>query len=655
MKNFNLISASVFVFSTFIISILAFTVLDDPPEYIILTLEDCPSLETWESKEAIDFIISSDIEGDDLIQMIDEQPCEGLNFLFQENYSSPAQEAIDTDNSFSNSFDQDAYERWSHDYRMYWEELEQDEGQLQEGFEIAKSFFDYKLYEESESSEEEFEGEESESELPAPIEKSERLLPSPISTKARPANDVPSYRISKEGEVEYIPKEINPSPPPPPAPRNPNRSISDIFTHYYNYPKNMYWPPQYMQTTEVMQGSVQPVVFFVDREGGGKWPEDQKTRFRKIFKDGTQHWLKAAKKRNFLLHFNTLKEHKIDMTAFGFDQEKWTQQELTYTCLVQSGLWKKYFKTVPKMSDLFKRDSRQIELDIQNFADETRIEFKTDWAFFIFAVYTGDGLAPKLTSAKGFKAGAYVSTINNSAIYMNFTWHGYGVNEYVIPHEIGHVFGAIDHYREDMPCEASFGYFNIPTHIQYQKPPHLKTPACKPYQTDIMDGWYRNRFAITEQTLDQVGMKTLDKDPPKMEMVVAKAFEVKGNRTLYLYEVAYQIEIGTPLPNNNLTQFTDTKADPFSKNHLETFHYQNAKGNYQNVPISNFTYHNNRKMKSQRQFGVLILGQWDKPIVFRNFKVKDAHGKISNVELRGTYTGNQGTANEWQPSDRVLK
>lgn len=648
MKNFKPNLWKSFSLTLIITISLAFYLPQISPEYITLTSDDCPSIENWENQESINFHIPPTLEGDDLIQMIDEIPCEGLNTLFEQPFDF--ENTIETNQEF-NSFNPNQYQEWSESFQNYWNELENDEQQLQEGFEIAKEYFSFREQEELEEEELNWEAFSEASPIKAPLERIERLPNNILTPKSRPAKDVNRYRIKRDGSVEFIPREINPSTSAP-KPRNPNQSLKQLFPGYYGQ-KNLYWPPPPTQTTDVMQGDIQPVVFFVGNKDNPRWPSDQKSRFRKIFKDGTQHWLKGAKRRNLPLHFKNLKEHDIDMSSFQSDPSQWTAQELTYTCLVESGLWKKYFTKVPKFSELKKRNESHMIFDIQMMANQVRIEFKTDWAYFIFAVYTGNNISPKLTAANGGRFGAYVPMLNTSAFYMNFTWWAFGINEYVIPHEIGHVFGAMDHYREDIPCDFSCGYFNIPTTIQYDKPPHLRTPNCGKYHSDIMDGWFRNKFVIIDQTLDQVGMKPLDKNPPKIEAAVSKVFEIKGNkRTLYLYEVAYHAEIGVPVPNNNQSQFSNKKNSRISKNHLTQIQYQDENGQYKNAPVAQFTYHRNRSMNAQKQYGVLILGQWDRPIGKRKFKVRDARGKETMVELKGSYTGNPLTSNEWQPGDR---
>ncbi len=645
---------------------------------------ECPDLIDWTEDTQVAFALSDDELSDEMLLLLEEDPCEALRRITDEYEAN----SLPVDRP-SEDAEPDKYlvvedlQEWAEEYRDAWAAVSADPDQREHATGLALSYFGYEeanaegqLTRDPES--------RSRASVPEPVRAAEAFLkvdespprtvgdvPSPAEALGytgervmRLREEVAQYwveRASATYEPEDRPDEalpldspqtLPPLPPPPPKPpRKKSLSVIDVFPDYYTADDHPYWPPQETQTTELMQGTVQPVVFFLEKNGrftygDDGFPMDQRQRFRKIFSDGVRHWIAQTRKRNVSLVFRKPVEYSINMRAFDTDPSKWTEGEMVYTSFDQSGLWQKHFSQRLQKHRWSGYDQSKRLLDIQLLADRVRKDYGTDWAFFIFAAYPGNALNPAFT-VDSVRLGAYVIQTNSSALFMNFTWWGFGINEYVIPHEIGHVFGAEDHYNEKLPCTSRAGYLGTATKIQYEKPAHLRTYHCRSYQPDIMDGWFRNKFKFTGQTLNQVGMRRLDKERPQLEVAVVTAFDLLPHQRLYCYNVAYRAEVGAPMKGENPWAFGVKRKD-LTPTHIASIRWQDRHGSWVDVPVSRFRFHKKRSMNYQRQYGVLLIGRWGETIERHRFEVTDSRGRVARVDLRGSYQGK-----EWQPGDRA--
>ncbi|MCB1044899.1 MAG: hypothetical protein KDC35_18305 [Acidobacteria bacterium] len=304
-----------------------------------------------------------------------------------------------------------------------------------------------------------------------------------------------------------------------------------------------FWGPGTLQTSEFMAGSVTAAVIYINRPGGA-WGPWEKDRMRRVMSYGHNRWMQAAKSQGASLSFNVV-EYDASFMDNSRGPGSWTENEITYGAFIKAGLMPQ--KNWRQM-DWVNRDWQDRYRDIREVADSIRKANGTDWAYIIFAVDRGWELGP--TFENGYGCFAYV---NGSAMFINSTaWEFTMANHYSFTHELGHVFGALDHYLSDLPCDTRSGYMGYPTNIQENG---NNKPGCVGDQVDVMDRfsrqfwnglWFGVAMPTTEATLQQVGLRGLD-DAPRMDVEVKGAYEFPVQSlgtSLFLYDVRYEVEIG---------------------------------------------------------------------------------------------------------------
>ncbi|MCB1052522.1 MAG: hypothetical protein KDC71_18115, partial [Acidobacteria bacterium] len=259
---------------------------------------------------------------------------------------------------------------------------------------------------------------------------------------------------------------------------------------------------------------------------------------------GHNRWIQAAKSQGASLSFKVV-EYDASFMDNSRGPVAWTENEITYGSFIKAGLmpqknWRQMDWVNRKWDDRYR--------DIREVADSIRKANGTDWAYIIFAVDRGWEAGP--TFANGFGCFAY---INGSAMFINSSaWEFTMANHYSFTHELGHVFGALDHYLNDLPCNTKSGYIGYPTNIQENG---NNKPGCIGDQVDVMDRfsrqfwnglWFGVAMPTTEATLQQVGLRGMD-DAPRIDAQVKGAYEIPVaslGTSLFLYDIRYEVEIG---------------------------------------------------------------------------------------------------------------
>jgi hypothetical protein len=161
---------------------------------------------------------------------------------------------------------------------------------------------------------------------------------------------------------------------------------------------------------------------------------------------------------------------------------------------------------------------------VRSYVNDVRTTFQTDWAFAVFVV---DSLNdPDGKFANGLSAYAY---LNGPFVIMTYDNGGWGFDkmDFVMAHEMGHIFGAQDQYKDltrgffTSECSKSSGFLQVPNENQ-----DLWIGNCKSDIDSIMRSSYSayKGSLIDEYAKGQVGwwdknpkngiLDPLDRKPP---------------------------------------------------------------------------------------------------------------------------------------------
>ncbi len=386
-----------------------------------------------------------------------------------------------------------------------------------------------------------------------------------------------------------------------------------------------FWPPGPFQVSEYMRGTVTAVILYLDRRGGvwGPWEVDRQRRVTK-FAHGV--WQREARRRGSNLSFKIV-EHHVNLRATGVPPERWTEAFMVYSSLSQLGV--PFPGRNLRTENWARHSQRQRMRDLRQAAHHFRTRHRTDWAYLIFAVDRGwfVGL-PTFRSG----AGAY-AYLNGGAVFLNSSaWEFIGANHYAMTHELGHVFGALDHYRgSGAACGDPGGYLGTPLSVHEDG----RAAGCAGNAVDIMDRYSRVWLSgpmwapvpITAVTRSQVGMTGTEQDPYlDLELRNVYRFNFRPD-PLYLYEVRYEAEVGA---TRRVGPQRGDEPHPMSGEktyvtpaRLEWIDFKQPWKKYPDPGRWDRVRLRQSGSPTQVQCGTLIFGQWGKPIDALKVRVSD--------------------------------
>lgn len=310
-----------------------------------------------------------------------------------------------------------------------------------------------------------------------------------------------------------------------------------------------FWPPNKYQVADFMAGEVLFYVIFCHHQGsafvppsteprlggGGGWRQNEFVT--QPVKFAADVWEKA-RGRSFgelALKFKIVYEN-IDLMHLGAP-DKIPQASMTYEAITQLNL-------LPNSGLKPKNqwDKRYAYSALVEAADNARRKHNTAWAFFLFAFDGGLAFSAKFLDGPG--GGGYAS-VGGPAIFLYFSRISNLIAGYSLPHEIGHTFGALDHYS-NVPCSTRSGYFG--TQTQTQEP----GKGCASDEVDIMDRASRvipyvighNNIPLCYHTKRQVGFEVSDRYP-WLQVEVVQAENLLVSWGVYMYEFKFYIQVGT--------------------------------------------------------------------------------------------------------------
>jgi hypothetical protein len=207
--------------------------------------------------------------------------------------------------------------------------------------------------------------------------------------------------------------------------------------------------PGYFQTSEYMAGAVAVGIVLVESDGSldpstEDWSPAEKQQVYDEIAAGLDWWASREPRAHLSFVYD---DHFSDPLPVGLepinhphtDQERWVADAMGKLGYDAPG----YIGRV------------------RDYANDLRVTYKTDWAFAIFVVDSsndGDQSFSDDWFAYAYLGGPFlVMTLGNG---------GYGLDnmEAVTAHETGHIFYALDQYRDaQVSCTARSGYLGIET------------------------------------------------------------------------------------------------------------------------------------------------------------------------------------------------
>lgn len=390
-----------------------------------------------------------------------------------------------------------------------------------------------------------------------------------------------------------------------------------------------FWPPGPFQVSEYMRGTVTAVIVYLNRRGG-VWGPLEVDRQRRVTRFAHDVWEKEARRRGSNLSFRIVERH-VDLRGTSAPPERWSENFMLYTSLIQLGV--PFPGRDLRRERWWEHGQSQRLRDLRAAANHFRGRTGTDWAYLVFAVDAGWSADPKFRNG----AGAY-AYLNGGATFVNSTaWEFTGANHYAMTHELGHVFGALDHYRDSsVRCGDRGGYLGTPLTIHEDG---LRLSGCTGDSVDVMDRYSRvwlsgpvgGQVPITGVTRSQVGMTGIERWPYlDLKLIGVHRVEI-SSRPLYLYLVRYEAEVGAvrrvgPEPGSEPGSMTGAKAY-VTPARLRRIEFRQPWRSYldpwtwDRIPIRS-------PGTTQVQCGSLLAARWDRPVEAIKVRVQDGsrHG-----------------------------
>ncbi len=404
-----------------------------------------------------------------------------------------------------------------------------------------------------------------------------------------------------------------------------------------------FWPPSSNQPSEYARGSALAVVVYLNRPSsgffgmsGGPFGSRERQRVRNTVRTSHAIWRTAARDFGGKLRFRMV-EAAVNMHHIGSDSARWTENQMVYNTIESlGGLAGRNLKKEPWGS--YKPSKRHADLGL--LADRMRKAFGTDHAYFIFAVDSGYQATPTFRTGHG----AYAYT-NGGMMFVNFTAWGLGINEYAVSHETGHVFGALDHYKQaGVGCRERGGYRGVATTIQ-EDGDSRRNEGCTGSQRDIMDRfsrvwWYwtthGGQTPFTRVTAGQTGLDKVD-ERPRLEMTVAGAWRFSSffgsTQPVNLYAVHYKTEIGTIERHRAVSG-----KRHLSPTRLDTIEHEYEAGSGRLEPVRL-----RAGSRTQVQCGALLQYKWGAPPSRLRMRVYDKLARGTCAEISNPRRGSKAT------------
>lgn len=261
--------------------------------------------------------------------------------------------------------------------------------------------------------------------------------------------------------------------------------------------------PGYYQTSEYMIGSVAVGLILPESDGTvdselNDWSAEQRQRVLGEVRAGLQWWAQQA---------------SADALTFVIDDNAPVLIDTGYEPIThpqfEEGLW------IDDVLSGLGYDGLSYWTKVRDYVNDLRETYQTDWAFVIFVINsTGDGDG---AFSNGYFAYAYVG---GPFFVMTYSNAGYGIDfmEAVTAHEAGHVFRALDQYRNaHVACTTRSGYLAIETQNSQQQDcisdvSSIMRGGVFPYSADSIDPYARGQVGWIDSDGDGL-YDPIDTDP----------------------------------------------------------------------------------------------------------------------------------------------
>ncbi len=395
-----------------------------------------------------------------------------------------------------------------------------------------------------------------------------------------------------------------------------------------------FWPPGVDQPSDYAQGKALAVVVYLDRPNsgflgmsGGRFGPWERQRVRDSVRVSQKVWRDEARARGGKLDFTT-REYTVNMSHLGADANKWTENQMIYTTIQSfGGIAGRNLRTERWGA----HGQARRHADLHQVGHDMRRRVGADHVYFVFAVDGGYQTGPTFKSGHG--AYAYA---NGGMMFVNFSAWGFGINDYSVSHELGHVFGALDHYSNaNVSCSKPSGYLGVPTTIQ-ENGASRRAEGCVPWQPDVMDRfskvwghWTLNggRTPFTDVTARQTGMVPID-EAPRLDARVTGAWRFSSffgsSQPLSLFSVKYETEVGAKARHHSVNR----GKRHLSKTRLRSIDYEQAAGGGALGPVKL-----RAGSRTQVQCGTVLFYKWGAPPSRLRMRSTDQFGRQGCAEI----------------------